>query len=80
LLKKESFHWNEGANMAFKILKEAMTTPHVLRLPGFLKPFLIECDASGEGLRAILMQEGRPLASYSHGLKGRNLLLSTYEK
>jgi transposase InsO family protein len=26
------------------------------------------------------MQEGRPLAYYSHGLKGRNLLLSMYEK
>jgi hypothetical protein len=80
LLKKESFQWNEGANSAFNKLKEAMTTPPVLRLPDFSKPFLIECDASGEGLGAVLMQEGRPLAYYSHGLKGRNLLLSTYEK
>jgi len=80
LLKKESFQWNEWANLAFNKLKEAMTTPPVLRLPDFSKPFLIECDASGEGLGAVLMQEGRPLAYYSHGLKGRNLLLSTYEK
>jgi hypothetical protein len=42
LLKKESFQWNEGANMAFNKLKEAMTTPHALRLPDFLKAFLIE--------------------------------------
>jgi len=31
LLKEESFQWNEGVNMAFNKLKEAMTTPHVLR-------------------------------------------------
>lgn len=57
-----------------------MTTPPVLGLPDFSKPFLIECDASGEGLGVVLMQEGKPIAYYSHGLKGRNLLLSTYEK
>jgi len=80
LLKKESFQWNEGANIAFNRLKEVMTTPPILGLPDFSKPFLIECDASGEGLWAVLMQEGKPIAYYSHKLKGRNLLLSTYEK
>jgi hypothetical protein len=79
LLKKESFQWNEGANIAFNRLKEVMTTPPVLGLPDFSKPFLIECNASGEGLGAVLMQEGKPIAYYSHRLKGRNLLLSTYE-
>ncbi|XP_042958052.1 uncharacterized protein LOC122293563 [Carya illinoinensis] len=65
---------------AFKKLKEAVTSPPVLRLPDFSKSFTIECDASGIGLGAVLMQEGQPIAFYSKALKGKALLLSTYEK
>jgi hypothetical protein len=80
LLRKNSFKWNEEAEHAFNSLKEAMTTPPVLGLPNFSKPFVIECDASGGGIGAVLMQSGQPLAYLSQGLKGKNLSLSTYEK
>lgn len=60
--------------------KQAVTSPLVLRLPDFTKPFTIECDAYGSGIGAVLMQKGRPIAFFSQALKGRALFLSTYEK
>jgi len=80
LLKKNSFAWNEKAERAFNQLKEAMTTPPVLGLPDFTKAFIVECDASGEGIVVVLMQTGQPLAYLRQGLKGKSLHLSTYEK
>ena len=80
LLKKDSFHWLAQADLAFNTLKQAMSQPPVLTLPNFTKPFVIECDASGIGLGAVLMQNHRPLAFHSQALKGRSLHLSTYEK
>ncbi|XP_035543593.1 uncharacterized protein LOC118347680 [Juglans regia] len=80
LLKKDSFKWNETALTAFEQLKQAMSQPPVLALPNFQLPFVIECDASGEAIGAVLMQEGRPLAFFSQVLKGRALAMSTYEK
>ena len=44
---------------AFGTFKNVMTTVLVLALPDFTKPFIIENNASGYGLGAVLMQEER---------------------
>ena len=80
LLKKDSFVWTPEAAIAFQRLKEAVSCPLVLALPDFTKPFIVECDASGLGLKAILMQDHKPIAYHSQALKGSKLSLSTYEK
>ena len=78
-LKKNAFMWTKKAQTAFDRLKQAMVSPPVLKLPDFTKTFVVECDASGKGLGAVLMQGGDPIAYLSQALHGKNLMLSTYE-
>lgn len=80
LLKKDNFKCGENAREAFQKLKEAMTTVPVLAMPNFSKAFELEMDASGSGVGAILMQEGKPIAYYSQALTRTAKLTSVYER
>ncbi|KAJ8765773.1 hypothetical protein K2173_014895 [Erythroxylum novogranatense] len=83
LLKKESsqkFSWTTEAQAAFTALQQALTTTLILAKPNFHQPFVVECDASGGGVGAVLMQGGRPIAFYSKSLAPRNLAKPAYEK
>ena len=80
LLKKNAFHWNEEAEKCFEALKGIMSSTPVLATPDFSKPFMIECDTSGYGLGAILMQDEHPIAFESSKLNKLEQLKSTYDK
>jgi hypothetical protein len=80
LLKKDAFAWTDTHTTAFLQLKQSLTTAPVLALPNFTLPFTLECDASGSGIRSVLMQEKRPIAYYSKSLGPKATALSTYEK
>jgi hypothetical protein len=80
LLKKNSFTWTPTAAQAFQTLKTTMCTTPALALPDFTKTFILECDASGKVIGAVLMQEGRPLAFTSKQLSEKNLGKPIYEK
>jgi hypothetical protein len=57
-----------------------MSTPPMLKLPDFTKPFILETDACKSGLGAVLMQEGRPIAFFSQCLGPKTDAMSVYEK
>lgn len=80
LTRREAFLWSQEAQAAFDNLKEALCQTPVLALPLFDIPFVVETDACGNGIGAVLMQAGHPVAYISRQLKGKQLLLSIYEK
>ena len=55
LTKKGAFRWTKDSHRAFDKLKEVMSTCMVLALLDFNQPFVLECDASGIGIRAVVM-------------------------
>ncbi|KAH0746266.1 hypothetical protein KY285_007923 [Solanum tuberosum] len=67
LTKKNAFQWSNSAENAFQLLKQALTT-------------VMECDASSEGIGAILLQDDHPIAYFSKGLSFSSRLKSTYDR
>ena len=80
LLKKNAFGWDGIAQIAFERLKNAMVNALVLKLPDFNEVFIVETDASGVGIGAVLQQQGHPIAFLSKTLAPKHQMLSTYEK
>jgi hypothetical protein len=80
LTRKCAFKWNQEAQMTFEKMKKVMSTCTVLSLPDFSHPFILECDASGEGIGAVLMQSRHPISYESRKLRGPELLYTIYDK
>ena len=79
-LKKDSYVWNELQEHVFTALQKVMTAPPVLTLQNFSYPFMLETYASGQGLRVVLMQQGKPIAYLSKTLGPKAAAQSIYEK
>src|SRR6266498_3578206 len=59
LVKETPYIWEEQQQQAFERLKQVISTVPVLVHPDFNRPFILYTDASKEGLRVILAQEGQ---------------------
>jgi hypothetical protein len=61
--KNARFVWCETQQAAFERLKEALSMPPVLQIPGFSREFTLVCDASEVAISAVLHQrKGQGLA------------------
>ncbi|KAH0644681.1 hypothetical protein KY284_032565 [Solanum tuberosum] len=81
VIKKDKvFKWEKEQDDAFNLLKDKLCSAPLLQLPDFSKSFEVECDASGKGIGAVLMQDSKPIAYFSEKLSGATLNYSTYDK
>ena len=72
--KDVPFLWTQSCHEAFCKLKGLLTNSSLLVFPEFTKPFVLETDASGAGLGAVLAQKQedgstRPIAYASRSLQ-----------
>lgn len=84
LRKKDvPFLWSGEQRDAFQQLKLALTSPPVLAVPDFNKRFLLQTDASGTAVAAVLLQEDehgrRPISYASRVLTAQERKYSVYE-
>jgi hypothetical protein len=69
LEKSKTFEWTPRREASFQELKKRLTTAPVLTMPDMEKPFSIYCNASGQGLGCVLMQDGHVVAYASRQLR-----------
>jgi hypothetical protein len=69
LAKGKTFEWTPSRQASFHELKKRLTTAPVLTMPDTEKPFSIYCDASGQSLGCVLMQDCHVVAYTSRQLR-----------
>jgi hypothetical protein len=79
LEKGWEFKWDEKCQESFDQLKKRLMSPPVLVMPDLQKGFDIYCDACGQGLGCVLMQEGHVIAYASHQLWKHELNYLTHD-
>jgi hypothetical protein len=73
------FKWDEKCQNSFDQLKKRLMSPPVLVMPDLQKGFDIYCDACGQGLGCVLMQEGHMIAYASRQLRKHELNYPTHD-
>jgi hypothetical protein len=79
LEKGREFKWDEKYQDSFDQLKMRLMSSPVLVMPDLHKEFDIYCDACGQGLGCVLMQEGHVIAYASRQLRKHELNYPTHD-
>nr|GEU33174.1 putative reverse transcriptase domain-containing protein [Tanacetum cinerariifolium] len=77
--KDKKFVWGEDQEMAFQILKQKLYEAPILTLPKGNDDFVVYCDASFQGLGAVLMQREKFIAYASRQLKPHEENYTTHD-
>jgi hypothetical protein len=79
LEKDKQFKWTPTCESSFQELKKRLTTVPVLVMLDMEKSSSIYCDASGQGLGCVLMQDGHVVAYASRQLRKHEVNYSTHD-
>jgi hypothetical protein len=71
--------WTTRREAIFQELKKRLTMVLVLTISDMEKPFSIYCDASGQGLGCVLMQDGHVVAYALRQLRKHKEKYPTYD-
>ncbi|WVZ76074.1 hypothetical protein U9M48_024076 [Paspalum notatum var. saurae] len=77
--KNAKYVWSPNCEEAFQTLKKLLTSAPVLAQPDITKLFDVCCDASGNGLGCVLMQQGRVIAYASRQLRKHEVNYPTHD-
>ncbi|WVZ52688.1 hypothetical protein U9M48_003725, partial [Paspalum notatum var. saurae] len=77
--KNAKYLWDPKCEEAFTSLKKSLTSARVLAQPDVTKPFDVYCDAFGNGLGCVLLQEGRVIAYASRQLRKHEANYATHD-
>jgi hypothetical protein len=58
----------------------SIAAPLTIAMSNFTKTFVVECDASSHGFGAVLIQDGHPIAFFSHPVAPRHRARAAYER
>jgi hypothetical protein len=79
LEKDKKFEWTHACEASFQEMKKRLTIAPILVMPDMEKPFSIYCDASGQGLGCVLMQDGNVVAYASRQLRKHEAHYPTHD-
>jgi hypothetical protein len=79
LEKDKKLKWTPVCEASFQELKKRLMTAPILVMPEMLKPSPIYCNASGQGLGCVLMQDGHVVAYASQQLRKHEVNYLTHD-
>ncbi|GJU95796.1 putative reverse transcriptase domain-containing protein [Tanacetum coccineum] len=77
--KNKKYIWGENQESAFQLLKQKLYEAPILALPEGNNDFVVYCDASHQGLGAVLMQREKVIAYASRQLKPHEENYTTHD-
>ncbi|GJX73589.1 putative reverse transcriptase domain-containing protein [Tanacetum coccineum] len=77
--KNKKYIWGKDQESAFQLLKQKLCEAPILALPEGNDNFVVYCDASHQGLGAVLMQREKVIAYASRQLKPNEENYTTYD-